>query len=259
MAVVCRTDHREEGSALFTPVRRVRGSRQVVEQIRRLVEEGTLRPGQRLPAERELAGQFGVSRATLREAVQSLASLGLLEVRQGIGTVVSPHATTLEDPAYWLPWLSAHLDDVVALLEVREALEAKAAELAAEGVAAGAVGAELLEQAEANLAGMGEAAAAADIGSLERWDLEFHALLAELSGNKYLLRLSRSVNHVFADRRAVMAIPGRAVQSVAEHHRILEAVRAGDALGAAQTMAQHIASTKATVMENLAVPASARS
>ncbi len=235
---------------MFTPVRRVHGSRQVVEQIKKLVDEGDLSPGQRLPAERELAARFGVSRATLREAVQSLSSLGLLEVRQGVGTIVSPHATTLEDPAYWLPWLTAHREDVVALLEVREALETKSAALAAGAVAQGRPGvAAILLALERNLEEMGKAVERSDIMSLERLDLEFHSLLAQVGGNKYLLRLARSVNHVFADRRAIMSIPGRGGRSLAEHRPILAAVRSGRPAAAAEAMASHIVSTRATVLE----------
>lgn len=235
---------------MFTPVRRVHGSRQVVEQIKKLVDEGGLRPGQRLPSERELAAQFGVSRATLREAVHSLASLGLLEVRQGIGTIVSPHATTLEDPACWLPWLTAHREDVVALLEVREALETKSAALAAGAAAEGKPGVDaILGLAGRNLEEMEGAVERSDLIALERLDLEFHSLIAQISGNKYLLRLARSVNHVFTDRRAIMSIPGRGGRSLAEHRPILTAIRSGQPAAAAEAMAYHIASTRATVLE----------
>ncbi len=234
--------------SMFTPVQRVRGSRQVVEQIKTLIDEGVLKPGEQLPAERELAARFGVSRATLREAVQSLSSLGLLEVRQGIGTSVSPHATTLEDPAYWLPWLSSHREDVRALLEVREALESKSAALAAEAVAAGRGGTgAAIKALEKNIAEMEESAAVADVTSLVRLDLEFHSLLSQMGGNVYLLRLARSINHVFADRRAVMAIPGRGDRSLAEHRGILVAVGSGHPAAAAAAMVAHLTSTKAAV------------
>jgi len=235
---------------LFTPVKRVQGSRLVVGQIKRRIDEGLLKPGQRLPSERELAAQFGVSRATLREAVQSLASLGLLEVRQGVGTIVSPHATTADDPAYWLPWLTTHREDVMALLEVREAVEAKSAALAARAVSGAQPGvAAILAELERNLEEMASAVERDDTLALERLDLEFHSLLAQAGGNKYLLKLARSVNHVFADRRAVMSIPGRGSRSLAEHRSILKAVTAGDAAAAAAAMTSHLESTRAAVAE----------
>lgn len=236
---------------LFTPVQRVRGSRQVVEQVKRLIDEGSLKPGQHLPGERELAAEFGVSRATLREAVQGLVSLGLLEVRQGVGTRVSAHATTAEDPGFWLPWLTAHSEDVLALLEVREALEAKSATLAAEAAGRAAPGVEaVLGLIDRNLEEMEGAVALQDSLVLERLDLEFHALVAQAAGNRYLLRFGKSVNHVFADRRAVLSIPGRAAQSLFEHRRIAAAVRSGEPAPAAEAMASHLASTKAAVVES---------
>ncbi len=233
---------------MFRPVLTVHGSRQVLEQIKRSIENRTLGPGARLPSERELAASFGVSRATVREAIQSLASLGLLEVRQGVGTVVSPQATTLEDPAYWLPWLTEHRSDVMALLQVREALEVKSASMAAQ--AAARVGPESMKfrgEARQNLRRMEEAAEALDLGTLERLDLEFHALLAEMSGNRYLVRLSKSINHVLTDRRAAMAIPGRARRSCLEHARIVTAVCEGQAGPAGEAMSAHLHSVREAV------------
>ncbi len=235
---------------MFRPVLAVHGSRQVFEQVKQAIDDRTIEPGSRLPSERELSATFGVSRTTIREAIKSLASLGLLEVRQGVGTIVSPGATTLEDPSYWLPWLAAHRDDVVALLQVREALEAKSAALAAEAVATGRSGSgDLISRMAGNLRQMEEAARSGDTATLERVDLEFHALLAELSGNRYLLRLSRSINHVLADRRAAMAIPGRAEKSLLEHSAIVAAVRRGEGPLAGQAMTAHLASVRSAVSE----------
>ncbi|HEY3313836.1 MAG TPA: FCD domain-containing protein [Bacillota bacterium] len=222
----------------------------MADQIKTLIENHSLQPGGRLPAERELASQLGVSRATVREAIQSLASLGYLEVRHGVGTLVSQHATTLEDPAYWVPWLSDHRTDVLALLDVREALEVKAAALAAEAVARQApeVG-PLLRAIEENVAQWERAAQDRDVDSLEHLDLEFHALIAEMSGNGYLLRLAKSINHVIFDRRAVLAVPGRAGRSLTEHVPIIEALRSADPVAASVAMAGHMGSLKATVRQ----------
>lgn len=234
----------------FQPVTQVRGSRQVMEQIKQSILDGVYRPGESLPSHSALAEQFGVSRTTIREAVQSLASLGFLEIRQGIGTLVSSHATTLEDPALWLPWLTEHKEDVMALLDVREALEVKAAVLAAQAVARGAPEtAKHLREMEHSLEEMARAAEFQDTAALERWDLEFHASLAQAADNSYLLRLARSINHVWADRRAVMAMPGRAALSLAEHAEVLKAVRAADSAAAAAAVARHLGSAKAAVAQ----------
>lgn len=222
----------------------------MADQIRALIENRSLPPGAKLPSERELALQMGVSRATVREAIQSLASLGYLEVRHGFGTLVSQHATTLEDPAYWVPWLSDHRADVLALLDVREALEVKAAALAAEAVAERAAEvAPLLRAMDENLNQWEAAAGDHDVDSLEHLDLEFHALIAEMSGNGYLLRLAKSINHVIFDRRAVLAVPGRAGRSLTEHVPIAKALRSSDPPAAAAAMAEHMGSLKATVRQ----------
>jgi GntR family transcriptional repressor for pyruvate dehydrogenase complex len=237
---------------VITPLRPVRlqtGAQQVVEQIRDLIHHGHLAPGARLPSVRELAARFGVSQSTVREALQILAAFRLVGVRQGRGTFVTASAGDgAHDPAAWLPWLEAHRDDVLALLEVREVLERKAAALAARAVrSAPERTARLLAALEANLNEMTQAAQRHDIVALERIDRAFHGLIAELGGNPFLIYLSGSINHVFADRRAVMALPGRALQSAAQHQRIVEAIRAGDEQEAAARMSRHLESTMASV------------
>lgn len=196
-----------------------------------------------------MAAQFGVSRATLREAIQALASLGYLEVRHGIGTTVSPHAA-IGDPGLWVPWLASHRDDVMTLLDVREALEVKAAALAATAIAAGRTGtAELMKSIAANLASWAKTSVRDNVTDIERLDMEFHLLITEMSGNSLLLRLDTSINHLISDRKGVMSVPGRAKQSLAEHRQIQRAVRHGDPAAAAAAMAKHMSSLKATVRQ----------
>src|ERR1700693_3227398 len=77
----------------FETVRKVRRYEQVADQIRKLVSDGTLKPGDLLPPERELAAKLGVGRSSIRDAVRTLEVMGILEARQGHGTVVRDLST----------------------------------------------------------------------------------------------------------------------------------------------------------------------
>jgi GntR family transcriptional regulator, transcriptional repressor for pyruvate dehydrogenase complex len=103
----------------------------VAESLERRILEGSLKPGDRLSPERELAGEFGVSRPSLREAIQKLASKGMLQSRQGGGTFVTDRLnSTFYDP--WQEMLGAHPNLREDLLEFRRMLEGQTAEWAAE-------------------------------------------------------------------------------------------------------------------------------
>lgn len=103
----------------------------IVEQLETMILEGTLQPGQRLPPERVLAEQFGVSRPSLREAIQKLAAKGLLHSRQGGGNFVTETlGASFSDPLIKL--LETHPEAHRDLLEFRRTLEADCAFYAAQ-------------------------------------------------------------------------------------------------------------------------------
>jgi GntR family transcriptional regulator, transcriptional repressor for pyruvate dehydrogenase complex len=213
----------------------------VAGQLRDLVEAGSLQAGEQLPSERELAEQLGVSRSTVREAVQFLGALGLVEIRHGSGTFVRPESDRAQLPSEWLRWTRRHQVQVHELLEVRRGLEAVAAELAAEGSHA-------LGAMEGALADMEAAIDGPDVPGLVEADLAFHTALAAASGNTALRHLTESLGReLLRERGAIWSEPGRPERSLREHRRIYEAVRAGDALGARTALVDHLHSVEQDV------------
>ena len=107
---------------MFKSVRRVRVSDEVVNQIKDLIIAGKLKPGDRLPPERELIKEFGVSRPSLREALNSMVAMGFLEATQGNRTVVKSLVSgKLFEPLYSV--LKEDVNTVFELIEVRKAIE----------------------------------------------------------------------------------------------------------------------------------------
>lgn len=228
---------------LFRPVARQTTTTRVMEQIYGLLQEGRLPPGQRLPGERHLAQQLGVSRNVVREALHSLASMGFLAIRQGHGTVVASGFQGLGSLDLWKPWLRLNCQAVMDLLAVREPLELMATRLAAERATP-----ERLRELESIVVQLEAAGVRRDVDELERLDADFHARLAGLSGNPFLASLNRWLTGAMgADRRAVFSIPNRAAQSVSEHRRIIECLKRGDAAAAVTAMEEHVQSARVAI------------
>jgi GntR family transcriptional regulator, transcriptional repressor for pyruvate dehydrogenase complex len=117
----------------FEPVERVTISEEIIKKILGLINTGRLKPGSKLPSERELMEQFRVSRTSVREALQSLTMVGVLETFPGDGTYVTRQLSDLiVDHLEWPALLDRR--DVIELMEVREPLEVAAAGLAAQHV-----------------------------------------------------------------------------------------------------------------------------
>lgn len=224
------------------PIVRVSLSDKIIEQIVDLIARNVLKPGERLPSERELCKRFGVGRSSLREALRSLAVMGILEGKVGEGTYVSANNNKYLEKA-WQWGLLLDPQKVQDLLETRLMLEAQTAFWAAQRVSA-----EELEQIEMTLAGM-----AAAIDRPETYlenDVNFHLLIAQATHNSMLnslLTMTRGYLQEWIKRSLIEPEEGanqkRAESSLAEHKRIVGALHQGNADQAREAMEAHILSS----------------
>lgn len=192
------------------------------------IRTGQFGPGDKLPSERELAEAFRVSRVSVREGLRILELLEVIVVRQGKGSYIrSPEVRP--GGALLRHWLLAHKEEVLELLEVREALETKAAASAAERAAV----ISLPDQPEG-----------ADITSLVQADIDFHNDIAGASGNVVLASLIKELNGVLEESRfAMFALPERPSISQTDHKRIVEAIERRNPDAAEIAMRDHIRRT----------------
>lgn len=214
------------------PVKRQKLTESVAGELLSLIVRGDFPPGHRLPAERALAEQLGVSRASLRDAVARLEVLGHLGVRQGDGIYVQePSAATLSQPFRGL--LTRRPQSAHDLLEFRRMLEPQVAALAAARVTA--------EQETELWAALGAQVAAARRGvKLVQEDLHFHALIARIAGNGVVTLTLETLQELLHDLRE-RALPGDLPDVTIDDHRaVAQAIADRDPPGAQRAMAAHL-------------------
>ncbi|WP_136797085.1 MULTISPECIES: FadR/GntR family transcriptional regulator [Desulfosediminicola] len=219
------------------PIKPKRISDQVFEQIRELIYKGEFKPGQQILPERELAVSMAVSRTSVRNAINKLVTMGLLEHRQGQGTFVSSPDSRKGNPlAAVMATEDATLDD---LLEVRLGLEANAAVLAAQRASDNDVLA--MERA---LEEMTESLDSKDRISTES-DAAFHMAVAFASKNPVLIHLMRNFyDFLFIGIKKNLAHMYQDVDTlhdVLEHHKeVISAIRAHEPEKAGEAMREHM-------------------
>jgi GntR family transcriptional repressor for pyruvate dehydrogenase complex len=238
-AVAGRALRRGPRGELVPPVRRVRKAyEQVADQLRELILSGQLARGERLPTEAALAGEFGVSRATVREALRLLAAQELLRTAKGVSGgsyVTTPTVDHVSDFVHSsIALLSASRDvSLHELLEIRELLEIPAARLAAQRR-----GQDDLECMRAAIPGQ-----PLRLGTQEQfaYNREFHSLLIKSCGNSLLSMATEPIFRVLQTNLARSAL-GRSFHSaINEHHlAIAAAVDAGSARLAEREMRAHL-------------------
>jgi GntR family transcriptional repressor for pyruvate dehydrogenase complex len=207
-----------------------------------LIAEHQLRPGDRLPPERELAAKMQVSRPSLREALRALAMLNIVEIRQGSGTYVSSLRPGV---------LIEHLDFVFStddstfseLLEARRMLEP--------GLAAAAAVRATDEELARLRAYVDRAAAHIDDPEVFLTaDLELHQIITAAARNTIIARIMESLTGLgMASRRRTVTLPGVRAQSVRDHRAIVDALQRRDAETAADIMRQHLATIESSLHE----------
>lgn len=214
-----------------------------IDRLRELIASGTLRPGDRLPPEMELATQIGASRNTIREAVRALVTAQVLDVRRGDGTYVTSlrPELLLHGVAFAAEMLQP--EHALELLAVRRILEAAASGLAAR----------LID--EPTLAALG--ACLEDMRSAEtheilvQHDARFHALVAGASGNATLASVLTGISSQTVRARVWRGNldEGVIARTLSQHADILAALEAGDPVLAEATAITHVATTEAWLRE----------
>ncbi|MGB8590298.1 MAG: FadR/GntR family transcriptional regulator [Candidatus Acidiferrales bacterium] len=207
---------------------------QIVQQIEDSILKGALKEGDQLPAERELAQQFGVSRTAVREAVKALREKGLVEAFPGRGTFITDGTTQAIRQSLDLMIKIGQPEGFIHLAEVRQILEPEIAALAATRVE------------EQHLAAMREAIAVMDTAMKDadayiEADLDFHLSLAEAAANPLILSLIDSIVGLLREQRMrIFRVEGGPDRGQHHHKRILEAVEHRDSEGARQAMRAHL-------------------
>ncbi|MHB8731994.1 MAG: FadR/GntR family transcriptional regulator [bacterium] len=222
------------------PVRKTKVYAEVAAQIQRLIADGRLKPGDKLPPERELAEIFGVSRSSVRDAIRVLEVQGLVEPRHGDGTLVReiPIDRLVRPLA---DALSAGKDQLADLFDMRKMLEPPLARAAAFRATDDDVRAlEQIVERQTQRVRAGELA-------LED-DNEFHYRIATAAKNQVVLRTMDILMDLLRDSRArSLQGPGRAEKSLEGHRRILDAIKRRDPDAAAQRMRGHIEEIEGTL------------
>jgi GntR family transcriptional regulator, transcriptional repressor for pyruvate dehydrogenase complex len=225
---------------VFAPiVRSPRLSDSVAAQLLASIKSGQLTAGSRLPSERELGEQFGVSRTVIREAISSLAARGVIEVRSGSGVQVAAVNAAQVSEQMSLFLRGRGLIDYSKINEVRTTLEIRTARLAAERATESDIR-ELREHCD-RMDALG-----GDVEKASLQDVEFHRALARATHNELFLVMLDSIGDVLLEiRRATLGVPGRLQDGVAFHRRILDRVAAHDVDGAGAAMREHLADADA--------------
>ncbi|MGI6449300.1 MAG: FadR/GntR family transcriptional regulator [Desulfitobacteriia bacterium] len=234
-------------SVELKPIKTKKIYEEIVEQIKQLVIEGQIKPGDKLPSERHLVESFKVSRASIREALSALEMMGLLEVRTGEGAYIrQPQNDSMAVSLTWA--LTMEKGSVLELLEVRRMIEVQAVGYAAERATAEEL-AELestLNTMKANLFNTGLKG--------EKADHAFHYKIAKVTHNRIIIRLMDTISdhlqHLIRVSRAKL-YEGKYTPEILyeEHLRIYLALKDRDAKEARKQMRHHLQGVEEEILK----------
>lgn len=209
------------------PIQRANLPQAIAERIIDLITRGELQLGERLPAQRQLAKDLGVGVSSIRESLQSLTAMGIVEMQPGRGTFVSESFDGMAGRQAGLAALTS-TQDLRNLLEARLHLDTTVATLACHRASEADIA-----QIHGHFNNMAAAATAHDMNELEKADLAFHLAIADASNNDVLAHLIRSVITLISNQ--IHATP-YSKTTLEEHHAILAAIEVHDVEAAAKAV-----------------------
>jgi len=221
----------------FKPIQQQKIYEQIVEQIKVMITEGNLKPGDKLPAERVLAENLNVSRASVREALSALHLLGLLEIKSGEGTFIKQSdVNSIIQPLALL--LLMERDTALEILQVRKGLEVEAAGLAAVNASDSDIKklGKIIDDMEKQMQ-------KSALGEFTDW--EFHFALAHATGNTLLVRLMNTISDTMQktikiNREKLFKTEGNQQILFKQHYDVFVAVRNRDVEAARNKMYEHL-------------------
>ena len=224
-------------SEIFAPIRQKKISEEIVAQLKTLIFQGRLKPGQSLPAERDLAKSLNVSRVSLREALNTLQGMGLLEIQQGNRTFVRP-ITTLSINYPLVSFAKSSPSNMMQVFELRKYLEVGSISLAAERAKSHEI-----EKLEKILKEMKGDLIKNRLGA--RTDLVFHTTLAAATHNQAYIHIMKTIYDLLQEELRIAW--GKAFRKkekrkklFLQHQNIFHAVRAHNAQRGAQEALEHL-------------------
>lgn len=219
----------------FTRVSRASVKNQVFEQLRDRITERTWPPGTKIPSEKALAELLGVSRVSVREALQMLSSLGLLETTHGGGTYVREYSgEVFLNPL--LPMLALDRPDILHVLEYRKIVERGIVSLVVERA-----GAAEIEELESAFHAMVEHKK--DSRAFAQADLSFHLALARATGNPVVIKVNAVITDILKVSMYGIVDSLGTKDGLYYHRKILEAVKDRKGSHAESLMAEHVERT----------------
>ncbi len=202
---------------MFKPIKHVKVSDEIVDQIRNLISQGKLKPGDRLLPERELIRKFDVSRPSLREALNSLITMGFLEIKGKRTFIKSVTSESMQNPLSLL--IKADTQKLFDLIEVRKAIEAWGAFLAAQRATE-----EDIKQLENIIEEMKKAYEEGQ--SWEKQDADFHLSIAQATHNTIQTHMMSTIYDLLRESMAKVFKDRAKVKKLLDHHqRIFNAIK----------------------------------
>lgn len=217
------------------PIERQKAYEAVLDQIRELIINGTWKPGQRLPPERELSDTLSIGRSSVREALRILETMGFIESHPGDGSYIKSNII-IPSHLYSIMNLMQNEDYIVDLMEARELIESQIAFLAAERatekdiVELENIVSKQLDQIKSGYTGIEE-------------NISFHLELAKVVGNDFLFELQQIFFKLSRDFISeLFYVPGRREVSIRQHGEIVEAIKKRQTNKAHKLMLEHLRS-----------------
>ncbi|NNF98817.1 MAG: FadR family transcriptional regulator [Desulfobacteraceae bacterium] len=231
---------------MFKEVRPSKITQKIIAQVRTAILEGKLKPGEKLPPEKDLVDLFQVSKQTLRESLRALEHMGLIDVRKGIGggpfIVEVDIEVTKESLANYLYFKNLTLDNIT---EFRKLIEPYAAGRAAETISTADL-AHLKELNDSARKNLGEN----NVPAAKKDEINFHKTIAEQTNNPILILVLDFVESLVVDFKRMFGPDQKFFEDVLDaHDRIYKAIGDRDAKRAAAEMHDHIVAIEENLMK----------